>query len=178
MKYVALLRGVNVGGSNKIDMKQLKSLFEYLGMESVHTYINSGNVIFESKLDNDQSLSTLIEEAIYRKFGLPIKVLVVRGETVEGVVRAVPEDWTNDSQSTKCDVLFLWPEIDDESVLSRIDIRPVDEVHYVPGAIVWNVNRQDYGRSGMSSLIGSDVYRQSTVRNINTVRKLANLLQS
>ncbi|NLL75142.1 MAG: DUF1697 domain-containing protein, partial [Erysipelothrix sp.] len=51
MKYVALLRGINVGGKNKVDMKELKALFIDLGYTEVQTYINSGNVIFDTNQD-------------------------------------------------------------------------------------------------------------------------------
>ena len=59
MKYIALLRGINVGGKNKVEMPRLKTLFESLGYTDVHTYINSGNIIFTANSDADSILDTI-----------------------------------------------------------------------------------------------------------------------
>jgi uncharacterized protein (DUF1697 family) len=68
MVYVALLRGINVGGKNKVEMKRLKAVFEAAGMESVRTYISSGNVIFSSSIRSKARLAKLLEEAIAKRF--------------------------------------------------------------------------------------------------------------
>lgn len=173
MRYVALLRGINVGGNNKVEMGRLRLLFENLGMTEVTTYINSGNVVFSSPAI---VTSLLLEEAMKTEFGFEIKVLVVEAATIARVSREVPTDWINDSQTVKCDVLFLWPEMDNPLVMNKIATTEVDELRYIPGAVVWRVWRKDYKRSGMNTFIGSEVYRKMTGRNINTVRALAGLL--
>lgn len=68
MIYIALLRGINVGGNNKVAMLELRSVFEQAGMKNVTTYINSGNVIFESELSKNK-LASMLELAIEQKFG-------------------------------------------------------------------------------------------------------------
>lgn len=68
MIYVALLRGINVGGKNKIDMKLLKETFILAGMESVITYINSGNVIFTDMKHTKSEIAEFLEEAIFKDF--------------------------------------------------------------------------------------------------------------
>ena len=75
MKYVAFLRGINVGGKNKIKMETLREVFGSLGFENVRTYINSGNVIFETVETDDNELSKKIENAIETTFALKIKVM-------------------------------------------------------------------------------------------------------
>lgn len=178
MVYAALLRGINVGGNNKIDMKLLKAGFERAGMKSVVTYINSGNIMFADE-DNRtrEELSAILEKVILDDFGLHIKVLVVSMEKMELVMKALPDFWTNDQQM-RSDVIFLWEEIDDESVLDKLAIKPeVDTVMYVPGAILWSVDRADATKSGMNKLIGSAIYRQITVRNVNTARKIYSIMQ-
>jgi uncharacterized protein (DUF1697 family) len=74
--YVALLRGINVGGRNKVDMKQLKAVFEEAGATEVRTYINSGNVVFSSPVRSRARLARLLEDAIRRRFGFEVDLLV------------------------------------------------------------------------------------------------------
>lgn len=76
MIYVALLRGINVGGKNKIEMRKLKATFEKAGMSEVTTYINSGNVIFSDSRRKPPRIVSVLEKAIAADFGLQIKVLI------------------------------------------------------------------------------------------------------
>lgn len=178
MVYISLLRGINVGGKNKIDMKLLKRMFEQVGMEDVVTYINTGNIIFSSKDTPKSELSRILEEAIHNEFGLQIKVIVRSIEDVRKVINAIPETWKNDSDM-KSDVMFLWDEIDNETVLENLVIKPnIDTVKYVPGAILWSVDKKNVTKSGMSKIIGSKIYKQVTVRNVNTARKIYELMQT
>lgn len=178
MVYVALLRGINVGGNNKIDMKLLKKAFEQAGMSHVVTYINSGNIIFTNQEHAKNELPRILEEAILGEFGLPIKVVVRNLEEYSAMMQSLPDSWSND-QTMKSDVLFLWEEFDNESSLEQLHIRPeVDRVIYVPGAILWSVDKENVNKSGMQKLIGTKIYRHMTVRNVNTTRKIYELMQA
>lgn len=178
MVYVALLRGINVGGKNKIDMKLLKLSFEKAGMNDVVTYINTGNIIFSHSSQNKTELSRILEDAIHHDFGLQIKVVILSIEDVGGIIKPIPETWRND-KDMKSDVMFLWDEIDDESVLEKLVIKPdIDTVKYVPGAILWSVDKKNVTRSGMTKIIGTKLYKQVTVRNVNTARKIYELMQA
>ncbi|SDN06182.1 Uncharacterized conserved protein, DUF1697 family [Fictibacillus solisalsi] len=177
MVYAALLRGINVGGKNKIDMKLLKKTFERIGMSSVVTYINSGNIIFTVSGQSKTTLSHLLEETIHTDFGLQIKVLVRSLDDFKKVIQSLPETWKNDQQM-RSDVLFLWDEMDNESVLNHLVINPqIDTVKYVPGAILWSVEKKNITKSGMTKLVGSKPYRHITVRNVNTTRKIYELME-
>lgn len=178
MYYIALLRGINVGGNNKIGMKELRRTFEQAGMEKVTTYIQSGNVVFRSTKLNKESLPERLHEAIRADFGLDIPVLVRTLEEIGQIVEALPDSWTNDS-SMKADVMFLWSEADHEGVLEQLPIKAgIDRVSYVPGAVLWSLDRKDASKSSMSKLIGTKLYRQMTVRNVNTVRNIWDLMQA
>ncbi|WP_066309055.1 DUF1697 domain-containing protein [Bacillus sp. FJAT-29814] len=178
MVYIALLRGINVGGKNKIDMKLLKQTFEQAGMNDVVTYINTGNIIFSNSGLSKTELSRILEETIHKDFGLQIKVVVRSIDDVSEIINAIPDSWKND-EDMKSDVLFLWDEIDDESVLENLVIKPdIETVKYVPGAILWSVDRKNVTKSGMSKIIGSKIYKQVTVRNVNTARKIYELMQA
>lgn len=178
MVFIALLRGINVGGNNKIDMKQLKQTFERVGMKDVVTYINTGNIIFSINGRSKNELSSILEEAIHHDFGLQIKVVVRSMDDVREIIREIPDTWEND-KDMKSDVMFLWEEIDDESVLENLVIKPnIDTVKYVPGAILWSVDKVNVTKSGMSKIIGSKIYKQVTVRNVNTTRKIYELMEA
>ena len=175
-KYVALLRGINVGGNNKIEMAKLKNCFESLGYTNVVTYINSGNVIFETKKNDATKLTDDIQKAIKKVFKLNIPVVLRDQKNIEKVSNKIPSDWVNDKEY-KTDVLFLWDEYANKNTIKLIDTNPkVDTLLYIDGAIIWHLKKKDYGKSKMNNIIGTEVYKNMTVRNINTVRKLATLM--
>src|SRR5688572_15219191 len=116
MRYLALLRGINVGGKNKVRMEQLKTAFEETGMTSVRTYINSGNVIFSSAIRGRPRLSKILEDAIAKHFGFKVDVLLRDFRSLRAVVKAMPTHWTNDA-TMKCDVVFLMDDVARPSVL-------------------------------------------------------------
>lgn len=176
MIYVALLRGINVGGNNKVEMKKLKATFESLGLSNVTTYINSGNVIFVSK-NSPEKLVIELAKAIENDFGFAVKVLLRSFDQIKVVNKALPSSWLN-NQDMKCDVMFLWPEVDSEKILSELTIKKdIDEVKYVAGTILWRVDRDKVTRSGLMKLAGTPLYKQMTIRNCNTARKLLELMQ-
>lgn len=172
MTGVAFLRGINVGGNNIVDMKRLKATFESLGLGGVSTYINSGNVVFEAVPEDPRVLVADMERAIRQDFGLDIPVIVRSVEHLERICREVPATWVN-NEAMRTDVMFLWEQFDTPAVMELLRVNPVDEVRYVPGAIVWHVDdRSAVRKSGMVKLMGTELYRNMTIRNINTVRKL------
>jgi uncharacterized protein (DUF1697 family) len=176
MTYVALLRGINVGGNSKVEMPRLKKLFESLGCKDVATYINSGNVIFNDAR-TAAKLVPLIEQAIGKEFGLQIRVVLRDAANIRRLCREIPTDWTNDIVR-KTDVMFLWDEIDNKDILDKVVIKPdIENVLYIDGALVWNIGRENVTRGGGVKLIKTDLYRHMTVRNINTVRKLNEMMR-
>lgn len=176
MKYVALLRGINVGGNSKVDMKQLKAMFESAGMSAVRTYINSGNVIFEHSRERDPALTKSLERAIEKGFGFHVGVLVKSEDEIRMVVEATPTEWRND-QTMKCDVVFLWDGVTAEQALTQLHAREgIDEVRILPGILIWKVDRQNATKNGLLKIMGTPLYKQVTIRNINTTRKLLEIL--
>ncbi len=177
MTYVALLRGINVGGKNKIEMRRLKGSFEHAGIGEVETYINSGNIVFAENDRTPSEIESAIEKLILDDFGLEIPVVLRSFDEFESIARALPDHWTNDS-SAKSDVLFLWKEIDNESLLEHLTVTPdVDEVRYIPGALLWSAPREHASRSGLMQLARSHYYRKMTVRNVNTTRAIYAIMQ-
>lgn len=175
MIYVALLRGINVGGNNKIEMKKLRITFERLGCSNVITYINSGNIVFEDHHRSHSVLTAEIETGIKEDFGLTIKVLLRNFDNIQNIYSNLPESWVK-NEIMRTDVMFLWEEIDYPEIIDELRIKPVDQVKYVPGAVLWNILDKDYTRSAMSNLIGTKIYKAMTIRNVNTVRKIYEIM--
>jgi uncharacterized protein (DUF1697 family) len=173
---LALLRGINVGGKNRVDMAALRATFAGVGIDGARTYINTGNVIFRDERTED-TLARIIEAAIEDDFGFAVSVLVRDMEAILAIEQAIPDTWANDS-SMKCDVLLLWDDVDRPDIVADLPARAdVDELVYVPGAVIWRVDRDDATKSGMPRLVGTDVYKRMTVRNCNTVRRLAQMMR-
>jgi uncharacterized protein (DUF1697 family) len=178
MRYVALLRGINVGGRNKVPMARLKEVFQEVGHTKVRTYINSGNIIFESPRLEVRDLSDELEAAIETEFGFPARVLVLHGATVKQIAAALPDDWTRDERSS-CNVLYLFPEWTSPKALQAFHFNPeFEEGRYCAGAILSRVDRAHIGRSAVHKMIGTDLYSHVTIRNCNTARKLAAMVDA
>ncbi|MFL5780042.1 MAG: DUF1697 domain-containing protein [Thermoleophilaceae bacterium] len=175
--YVALLRGINVGGKNKVGMATLREVVAGLGCHDVGTYINSGNVLFRDARP-PRTLAPKIEQAIEHEFGFPVAVQVRDLPGVRRLLDAIPDDWTND-KGQKTDVFFIPAELDKPGLLDSIVHDPeIETVLHAPGAIVWNISRENQSRGNAIRLVRSDLYPRMTIRNVNTVRKLRDLLEA
>lgn len=176
MKYVALLRGINVGGNSKVDMKQLKAAFEAVGMHDVRTYINSGNVVFSYDEAQPNDLVELFRRAIQSEFKFAVDLIVKTRDEMRAIVDVVPTEWQN-SAEMKCDVVFLWYGLTPSDLVAQLRPRDgIDDVRTAPGAVIWKVESVNRNRNGMLRIMSTPAYRQVTVRNCNTARKLMALL--
>ena len=111
--YVALLRGVNVGGNNMISMKALKESFEGLGFGQVTTYINSGNIVFATKETDARKLEKKIEQMLSKDYELGSKVVIRNLAEMEQLVKSLPPGWGEDS-NWRYNVIFLRHTSDSE----------------------------------------------------------------
>jgi uncharacterized protein (DUF1697 family) len=178
MRYVALLRGVNVGGANKVDMTALASAFEAAGMDSVHSYINSGNMIFATHVADRRRLEDSLRTTVRQATGLDIDLQLRDADELDAIVQALPSAWRNDD-SMKCDIVFLHPDVDRAGILEELGPRPgIEDAIYVAGAVIWRVDRKDAARSRLTRMMGTPLYKRVTVRNCNTVRKLLDLVRT
>ena len=92
-RYVALLRGINISGKNKVPMAELKKGFERLAFEEVKTYLNSGNVVFSSDEEDTKKLINQIQGMIQNQFHLDIPVFVMAREALEDILQNAPDWW-------------------------------------------------------------------------------------
>jgi uncharacterized protein (DUF1697 family) len=178
VRYIALLRGINVGGKTLMKMADLKECFEGLGFEQVSTYIASGNVLFDSGKTETAKLETKIERAIQERFGLPAKVVVLDRSAYGRIVKAIPKAWMDDA-SLRPNVAFVRRGTKPREVVRELQPDPaVEQVKAVNGAILWATRRDSLNRSVMRKLIGGAAYKEMTVRSLNTTLKLYELLRS
>ena len=172
MIYIALLRGINAGKFRRVDMNKLKVLFESLGYLNVSTYINSGNVLFESE-ETQENIHKKIENSLEKEFDFDIPILVKTKKEIEKIANIIPNNWQNDSLH-RTDVAYLFKEIDSKKTLDKIPTeKEYIDIRYIKGAIYWNAKRKKYNQSQLNKLIGNKLYRLMTLRNINTARHLA-----
>ena len=174
MRYIALVRGINVGKKNWIPMDVLMSIFVNLGYRKVKTYINSGNVLFDSD-DTPKKIQRSLEAAISGHFGETIPVIVKTQSEIAAIREIVPEIWQNDKQQST-NVVFLFPEIDREEIIQELPVKTeFVEFIYTKGALIWNIKRENLNKSRITNLSGHKFYRRMTIRNVNTLRKLAEM---
>jgi uncharacterized protein (DUF1697 family) len=174
--YVAFLRGVNVGGKGIVSMATIKTALVDIGLSDVRTYINSGNVIFSARESISHTLAATIEKALEKRTGMPFRVLVRDHKGLKKLVDGISRNWVDD-KTMRTYVLLLWKELDDHKILERLPVRPgIDKVRYAPGAVIWQVDRKDVTKSGMSRIVGTPDYKQITIRSANTMRKLNEML--
>jgi uncharacterized protein (DUF1697 family) len=177
VRYVALLRGINVGGKALMKMADLKTCAEGLGFDNVSTFIASGNVLFETRERSIAKLQAKLERAIEKRSRLPVRVVVLDRAHYARIVRAIPKAWIGDA-SVRANVAFVRPGTDAKKVVRELDPDPaIEHVKAVRGAILWATKRTALNRSVMRKLIAGTAYKEMTVRNLNTTLKLHELLR-
>ncbi|MBO0475318.1 hypothetical protein IGL98_001111 [Enterococcus sp. DIV0840] len=176
--YIALLRGVNVGGKNRVVMATLKEQFEQHGFTNVVTYLNSGNVIFDSEETDVQQLTMDCEALIESEFGFKITVTIVSGTDLLAALERIPEWWNTDKES-KHNVIFVIPPTTTEEVIASVGEAKAEyeKVAHHERVIFWSAPIKTFSRSRWSKIVGTKMYSRITIRNANTVKKLAELVQ-
>ena len=176
MKYVLLLRGINVGGRNKVSMADLKDAIASLGYENVITYTNSGNIIFDTTDNIDIVNEKISQKLNYYSFKIN-KVILTKEEYIEEL-KNLPSWWNDDFY--RKDVLFYSEDIDFSSIKERINNMPLNEenVYFGKRAIFWGkFNEKNYLKTAYHKyLIKESFYKAVTIRNGRTFMKIAELL--
>lgn len=182
MRYLALLRGINVGGNNKVAMSDLRVCFEKAGLANVSTYINSGNVLFDSDEADAAILTTLCESAIENKFGFPVVVMVISQSDFEAALDHAPDWWGNKDQTAhlRSDALFVVAPTTTKEVRQSMKVKSdgPDKFAEYGQVIFWSLPLESYSKSVVPKIIGTPIYKQITIRSSTTVYKLHALLQA
>lgn len=178
MRYVLLLRGVNVGGNHKVSMRELKEALAAEGFEQVDSYINSGNLFFDSSLDVETCVSK-IADVLARDYDFPIPFALVSKKDYLDERSTLPSWWKEDL--ARKDVLFFSDQFDKSAVLDFIDKATFyNEIVYVGNlAVFWGkYDESEFLKSTYhKQLIKQSFYKQITIRNGNTFEKIAEILE-
>lgn len=177
VKYVALLRGVNLGSRNKLPMADLRPRLRSLGYDDVSTYLQSGNALFTSERDNPEEIAPEIEAAIARDFGLDIKVLIRTPEELARVVEGNP--FRNETVRPLPLFACFLPGPPDKERLSSIDpdqFQP--DTFHVGDRVIYLWLPGGFHRTKLSNAFWERrLGLNGTIRNWNTVTKLLSMVQ-
>ena len=178
IRYVALLRGINVGGANLIPMAALRVSFESCALADVSTYIQSGNVIFSAK-GTERQIATRIGKALATAFDYTGLVMLRTQAQMRAVVSKAPSRFGKSPDKYRYDVVFLDASLEASTALETIRTREgVDEASAGPGVIYFSRLISRASQSYLPKLVSMPIYKQMTVRNWNTTTKLLELVDT
>jgi uncharacterized protein (DUF1697 family) len=175
-RYIALLRGINVGGKSMIKMDELKAVFEEGGFENVKSYINSGNFAFDSGRSSEKGLVKDLEAAIEKKFGRPVDIMVRRQSTIREIVERNPLVGEFESHK-QMHVLFLKNELPVEKQFQLSETDFGGEIVICLGREIYVLLPAGVAESLFSkkAVLDKKPKVPYTGRNWRTVQKLAEL---
>ena len=177
-RYIALLRGINISGKNKISMSELKTGLAELGFAEIATYLNSGNVIFSSATDDKNILSDKIKSMIKERFELEIPVFIILQEELEELLKNAPDWWGEDKKEIYDNIIFMMSPLSYEKLYDEIGSPKAEyeKVHPYKNVVFWSFSRKDYQKTNWWSKTASAKVREKiTIRTANTIRKIVGM---
>lgn len=179
MEYVALLRGINVGGNNKVVMSELREQIAAEGFTNVRTYINSGNLLFEAGPDTPrEDVAQAIEDVLARHYDFPIRLALLTAQEYLAQLEELPDWWHG--EVARRDALFYTRGLDRSHVRERIEAMELGDeaVHFGEHAVFWGkFDEKSFLKTAYHKrLLREDFYRQVTIRSGSTVEKIAAML--
>lgn len=176
-RYVALLRGINVGGRNLIKMAELAACFERNGFEDVTTYIQSGNVVFGSSGSSNADLVARIERMLAGSFDYEASVVVRSRRQMRAIVDGAPPGFGADPDRFRSDVIFVKPPLTAKAAFAQVPTKEgVDRAWAGTGVLYFERLTERATQSRLSAIVSMPLYRSVTIRNWNTTTKLLRLL--
>ena len=176
MKYIVLLRGINISGKNKISMSELKN--ELLkNYQNVLTYLNSGNIILDSDKDREYIMND-IYNMIKKRFNLDIPVFVITSIELKNILKNSPKWWGTSNKETYDNLIFIIPPTKYEEVYNvvgepKVDIEQIIEYN---NSIFWTFNLKNYRKSTWwVKTASTSIKDKITIRTANTMKKILEL---
>ena len=179
MEYVALLRGINVGGKNKVVMSELREQIAAEGFGHVRTYINSGNLLFEAEGDAPrENVAQAVEDLLTRHYDFPIRLALLTAQDYLAQLDKLPDWWHG--EVARRDALFYTRGLDRDHVRERIEAMELGDeaVYFGEHAVFWGkFDEKSFLKTAYHKrLLREDFYRQVTIRSGSTVEKIAAML--
>jgi uncharacterized protein (DUF1697 family) len=175
--YLALLRGINVGGKNIVRMTELREAVEAMGHAEVSTYIQSGNLLFRAPRQKRAELAERIESELSRRFGIELKVVLLTHAQLRRVVGDAPRGFGADTH--KCDVLFLRAPLTAGKAMAVVETRDgIDGAWTGPGVLYYSRLAAKASGSRLSKIVARPEYQNMTIRSWSTTTKLLALMDA
>ncbi len=175
-KYVALLRGINVGGKRPLSMAALREAFEDHGFTNVRTYIQSGNVLFETS-KSASSLEASIESMLEKELGVPLIVVVRSERQLRAAVAKAPKGFGEEPTKYHSDAIFLKQPLTPAKAMKIVRLRDeVDQAWAGTGVLYFARLSSRRTQSKLSKIVGTPEYQLMTIRSWATTTKLVALL--
>lgn len=174
-RYIALLRGINISGKNKISMPELKTYLTELGYIDVQTYLNSGNVAFSADENNANTLSNSIKDMIQKKFSLDIPVFVILQENLEEILNTAPDWWGTSSKDIYDNLIFVLSPATAENIAEKIGepTKELEQIYICDNTIFWSFDREKYAKSNWwKKTACAEIGEMITIRTANTLKKI------
>ena len=178
MEYVALLRGINVGGNNKVVMSELREQIEAAGFGHVRTYINSGNLLFEAEAPRED-VAQRVEDLLASRYDFPIRLALLTAQDYLAQLDELPDWWHG--EVARRNALFYTRGLDRDLVRERIEAMELGDeaVHFGEHAVFWGkFDEKSFLKTAYHKrLLREDFYRQVTIRSGSTVEKIASMIR-
>ena len=172
MKYIALLRGINISGKNKISMSELKRALEENGYENVSTYLNSGNVIFETKQKSKDIIAKDIYNIVKATFNLEIPIFIMTAVELEDILDNNPNWWGTGDKSIYDNLIFIIPPIKYAEVYAILG-EPSENIEEYKNSVFWSYDLKNYRKSNWwCKTASTNIKDNITIRTANTMKKL------
>ncbi len=177
MKYVAFLRAINVGGNTMIKMADLKAAFEKVGFTNVSTYINSGNVIFESTGKNTAKIIEILERELSKEFNYNLLVVVRSHDELKKIASEIPKPWEN-STTLRRYIAFLKDDVLNEETIAQVPVREgIDELKTSKNVLYMTTVLDEKTKSYYTKMVGKPIYKLMTLRDYKTLVKVLALME-
>lgn len=178
-RWVALLRGINVGGKNVIRMTDLKACFEARGLRDVVTYIQSGNVLFSAPDADASKLTRRIEKALGETFDYDARVVLRSRAQMREIAARAPKGFGAEPAKHRYDVIFVREPLTAAEVFEKLPTKEgVDRAHAGPGVLYVSRLISKATQSRLAKVVSMPIYEHLTIRNWNTTTKLVEMMST
>jgi len=175
--YLSILRGINVSGQKMIKMADLKALYEAMGFKNITTYIQSGNVIFESK--NHKNMAAAIEQKIKEQYGFDVPVIIRNIDEIKAVIEQNPFLKDKKTEPDKLHVTYLSDVPTEEAVTKAMNYDYTPDSFVIKGKEVYVYCPNGYGNTKLNNTFFENKLKvKATTRNWKTTNKLFDILIS
>ena len=178
MKYIALLRGINISGKNKISMNELKTVLEKKNYQNVFTYLNSGNLIFESEILEKELIAKDIHKIIKDKFNLDIPIYIMNESFLKDILENAPTWWGTNDKEIYDNIIFIIPPLTHDEVYKVVGepSKDIDKLKEYKNIIFWSYDLKKYQKSNWwTKTASTSIKDKITIRTANTVKRLNEL---